>query len=317
MSQIMTGTVSLVYGRFYTVILNDDKEFQCVLRGKTRIDDTWKQYSNPVAVGDTVKIDIKPDGSGTIEEIIPRRNAFSRKDKKDKGKDRRQDIIAANVDMIIVIQSFYDPNFNPRFVDRIAVRAVKEKIPLVLCVNKLDLAGDDFCNYIHSYYRNAPITILFTSGENGKGINELSSMITGKRSILIGYSGVGKTSILNKLYPGINLRTGDVSTSTGKGKHTTTNVMMKRLPDGTEIIDTPGVREFGLMDIEPNLLSKYFYEFSRYDGKCTYNPCSHDHEPGCEVKKAVDNDIISEERYISYLNILASIREYNSRVFSK
>jgi ribosome biogenesis GTPase len=317
MSYSVLGTISHVFGRFYSVIKDDGSQIQCVLRGKTRLDGKWKLYSNPVAVGDIVRIDVASDESGTIEEIIPRRNAFTRKDKKDKGKDRRQDLIAANIDLIVVIQSFYDPHLNPRFVDRIAVRAGKERIPIVLCVNKLDLAGDDFCEYIHSYYRNAPIEVFFTSADTGKGIEELSALIKGKRSILIGYSGVGKTTLLNKLYPGINLRTSDVSVSTGKGRHTTTNVMMKRLPDGTEIIDTPGVREFGLMDIEPNELSDYFYEFPEYNRKCTYSPCSHDHEPGCSVKKAVEDGKISEERYISYLNILESIREYNSRVFSK
>jgi ribosome biogenesis GTPase len=317
MSDIHEGIISLVYGRFYSVIDEKGSIFQCVLRGKTRLDDSWKMYSNPVAVGDRVKIDTYDTTNGTIEEIFPRKNAFTRKDKKDRGKDRKQDLIAANLDLVVVIQSFYDPHLNLRFVDRISVRAGKERIPIILCVNKLDLANDEYCAYLEKYYNGASIEIFTSSGETGVGIEKIGERIKGRRSILVGYSGVGKTTLLNRLYPGINLRTGDVSLSTGKGRHTTTNVMLKRLPDSTEIIDTPGMREFGLMDIEPNMVANYFYEFIDYQGKCSFRPCTHDHEPGCAVKKAVDEGVIPEDRYISYLNILYSIKEYNEKVFSK
>jgi ribosome biogenesis GTPase / thiamine phosphate phosphatase len=311
---LIEGTISLVYGRFYNV-LADDKVYQCVLRGKTRLDERWFQFSNPVAVGDKVIIAPSGDGGGTIEEILDRRNAFTRKDKKDKGSDRKQDIIAANLDLIVVIQSFYDPHLNLRFVDRIAVRAGKEDIPMVLCINKQDLAADDYFDYVKRYYENAPIETLFTSGSDGHGIDALSARIKGQRSILVGYSGVGKTTLLNKIFPGINMKTNEISARTGKGRHTTTNVTMKTLPDGTEIIDTPGVREFGLMDIEPNMIGNYFYEFGEYSGKCGFNPCTHDHEPNCAIKEMVDRGVIYEERYISYLNILYSVRDYNSRIY--
>jgi ribosome biogenesis GTPase len=314
---ILQGVISLAYGKFYTILTEDGKEFQSVLRGKTRLDNQWQKFSNPVAVGDDVVFDIQHDDCATIEEINPRKNIFSRKDKKDRGKDRKQDIIATNLDVIMVMQSFYDPHLNLRFVDRIAVRAVKEKIPLILCINKLDLAGDDYCEHVKSYYRGADIEIFFASGQSGEGIDPIRKRVIGKRVILVGYSGVGKTTILNRLYPGINLRTSEVSASTGKGRHTTTNVMLKRLSDGTELIDTPGMREFGLMDMDPYMISKYFYEFGSLDSECSFRPCSHDHEPGCAIKKAVDDDQISEERYISYINILNSVKEYNTRIYSK
>jgi ribosome biogenesis GTPase / thiamine phosphate phosphatase len=315
MSQnLIKGTISLVYGRFY-IVLAEGKEYQSVLRGKTRLDERWFQFSNPVAVGDNVMIEASPDGSGVIEEILDRKNAFTRKDKKDKGHDRKQDIIAANLDLIVVIQSFYDPHLNLKFVDRIAVRAGKENIPMVLCINKQDLATEEYFDYVKKYYENAPIEIIFASGSEGQGIDALSSRIKGQRSILVGYSGVGKTTLLNRLFPGINMKTNEISERTGKGRHTTTNVMMKTLADGTEIIDTPGVREFGLMDIEPNMIGRYFYEFNTYADKCGFNPCTHDHEPNCAVKAMVDQEAIYEERYISYLNILYSVRDYNSRIF--
>jgi ribosome biogenesis GTPase len=309
------GIVSLVFGRFYNV-MSDDSEYQCVLRGRLKLDERWKSYSNPAAVGDEVEITVAPDKSGVIENILPRKNAFTRKDKKDKGKERKQDIIAANLDCIVVMQSFYDPHLNLRFVDRIAVRAGKENIPLILCINKLDLAGDEYCDYVKRYYENADIDIVFASGEQKKGVKELREKILGKRSILVGYSGVGKTTMVNAIYPGALLKTAEVSESTGKGKHTTTNVVLKRMSDGTEIIDTPGVREFGLMDIEPHMIGKYFYEFGTYAPDCTYKPCTHDHEPGCAVIRAVEEGLIHEDRHISYLNILNSVKEYNSRIYS-
>jgi ribosome biogenesis GTPase / thiamine phosphate phosphatase len=314
-SSRIEGIVSLVFGRFYNV-MTAEREYQCVLRGKIKLDERWKGFTNPTAVGDRVMFTPAADGSGVIEDILDRTNAFTRKDKKDKGRDRKQDLIAANLDCIVVMQSFYDPHLNLRFVDRIAVRAVKENVPLVLCVNKLDLAGKDYCDYIERYYKNAPIEIFFASGSEHKGIEEIGRRIRGIRSILVGYSGVGKTTMLNELFPGILLKTAEVSESTGKGKHTTTNVMLKRMPDGTELIDTPGVREFGLMDIEPHMIGRYFYEFDSYSPECTYKPCTHDHEPGCAVTAAVEEGLINEDRYISYLNILHSVADYNSRIYS-
>lgn len=309
------GLVTLVFGRFYNVTAGDS-EYQCVLRGRIKMDERWKGFSNPAAVGDNVLISTSADGSGVIEDIIPRKNAFTRKDKRDKGSERKQDLIAANLDCIVVMQSFYDPHLNLRFVDRIAVRAGKENIPIILCINKLDLAGDDYCDYVKRYYEHADIDVIFASGEQQIGVSELREKILGRRSILVGYSGVGKTTMINAVYPGALLKTAEVSESTGKGRHTTTNVVLKRMPDGTELIDTPGVREFGLMDIEPHMIGKYFYEFGEYSKECMFKPCTHDHEPGCAVLKAVDEGLIHEDRHQSYLNILNSVKEYNSRIYS-
>jgi len=310
----MRGVVVKVMGLYYTVYY-DKKYINCVLRGKLRqlLELETEKFSNIIAVGDEVEISVTSDDTGVIEEIIPRRNYFSRKEK---GKHRKIDIIAANCDCAVVMQSFALPKLNLRFADRIAVRCGQQKIPLVLCVNKYDLAEKEDVQYIADYYKHADVEIIMTSAKTGYNINEFKKILHGKTSVIVGYSGVGKTSILNAMYPGLKLKVGEISASTGKGKHTTTNVTMAIIGDITRIIDTPGLREFGIMDIEPHLLSKYFYEFEKYAHHCAFKPCTHDHEPDCEIKRMVQKGVIYEERYVSYLNILYSLKDYYATMYS-
>lgn len=300
----MTGIVIRVFGRYYTVKYNN-AEYMSVLRGRIKKDSQFKLFSNPVAAGDLVNFSIDRDGLGVIESIIDRKNYFSRKDKL-KGKE---DIIAANLDQVISVQSFINPHFNLRFVDRILVRGVSAGVKVVLCVNKLDLAQEGETDYIRSYYRDSGLEIHFMSALSGEGIDVFKETISGKRSLLIGYSGVGKSSLLNRVFPGLNIKTTEVSESTGKGKHTTTNVQMEQIDDNTELIDTPGVREFGIMHVEPHMLGTYFQDFKKPSLKCRFSPCSHDHEPDCEVRRLVELEKIHPDRYISYLNILYSLKE--------
>ncbi|HOJ28366.1 MAG TPA: ribosome small subunit-dependent GTPase A [Spirochaetota bacterium] len=310
----MHGVVSKVMGLYYTVY-HDSTYTNCVLRGKLRqkFECDTEKFSNPVAVGDEVEITIADDGTGVIEEIVPRKNYFSRKEK---GKHRKIDIIAANCDCVVVMQSFALPKLNLRFADRIAVRCGQQHIPLILCVNKYDLASKKDIEYIYNYYKNTDISIVMTSAKTGYNIDEFKNLLYNKTSVIVGYSGVGKTSILNTIYPHLDLRVGEVSASTGKGKHTTTNVTMIIVEEHTRIIDTPGLREFGIMDIEPHLVSKYFYEFEKYAARCAFKPCTHDHEPDCEVKRLVQKGVIYEERYISYINILYSLKDYYATMYS-
>ncbi len=294
-----------VFGKFY-IVESEGRTVTSTLRGRLRQDPRLEKYSDPVVVGDHVDFDPDPDGEGSIREVLPRKNVFTRKYKN----SRRNDLIAANIDRIVVIQCFGTPRLNPRFVDRLLVRGIKEGIPLLLCVNKLDLAEKGETRALSSYYRGYDLSLRTTSAVTGEGVRALKKELAGRLSILIGNSGVGKTSLLNAMYPDLDLRTREVSESTGKGRHATTNVEMFRLDDDTRIIDTPGLREFGLVDIEPRELGVYFMEFGRYADRCNFSPCTHDHEPGCEVKRLVEEGIISEERYVSYLNILTSLREY-------
>ena len=214
-----------------------------------------------------------------------------------------------------MIQSFSEPALNLRFVDRLLVRGIREGVAVCLCVNKTDLAGRGDMAFVKDYYELSGIHIIFSSAHTGRGIKELKETVKGRRTVLAGYSGVGKSSLLNKMYPGLDLRVNEVSESTGKGRHTTTNVEMISLSGKTELIDTPGMREFGLMDIRPEELASLFPDFNEFSPSCAFRPCSHDHEPRCEVKRQVEEGVISEERYISYLNILYSLREYYENLY--
>ena len=300
----MTGTVVKAFGRFYTV-RGDGVEINCVLRGKIKKDPRLKIYSEPVAVGDIVDFSTDADELGVIEDVHERRNSFTRKDRGNK-----EDIIAANINQIIVVQSFREPKFNLRFVDRLLVRAEKEGLPTILCMNKDDLSMNEDIDHIAQYYRSVDLNVLRVCAITGRGREELLRLCEGKISLFAGYSGVGKSSLLNMLFPGIDLKTSDVSQSTGKGRHTTTNVNFVDINENTAIIDTPGMREFGLMDIEPMNVSDYFPDMKKYLRECHFAPCTHDHEPGCRVKDAVDAGEISADRYESYLNILYSIKDY-------
>jgi ribosome biogenesis GTPase len=301
----MTATIIKTLGRYYTVLWQD-RRVNCVLRGKIRNDASLERYSEPVAVGDRVSIELNEDGTGVINEIHPRRNAFTRKDR---GRSK-EDIIAANLDQLVIVQSFAKPRLNLRFVDRVAVRAEKENIPALLCVNKSDLARKQDREALAAYYDGSGLDIVTLSAEKRENLEALAQSLEGRLSLFIGTSGVGKSTILNTLFSGLDLRISHVSESTGKGRHTTTNAEMVMARQGTAIIDTPGVREFGLMDIEPAGLAGFFYEFHAYEDRCRFRPCTHDHEPHCAVKSMVEQGRISQERYVSYLNMLHSIQDY-------
>jgi len=189
-------------------------------------------------------------------------------------------------------------------------------IPVLVCINKSDLAKEDEKKGVFEYYRNAGNDIVFVSAVTSDGLEYLYRYLEGKVSILVGFSGVGKSSILNGLFPDLDLRVKEVSSRTGKGRHTTTNVEMITVDKNTAIIDTPGMREFGLMDMEPHIVGNYFYEFAEHADKCGFMPCTHDHEPGCEIKRLVEQGTISNERYVSYLNILHSLQEYFDNMYS-
>ena len=302
----MTGIVIKGFGKYYTVLGENGVKTNCALRGKMRKDPALKKYSDPVAVGDNVEFLINDDEYGIIENVNDRNNVFSRKDRS----SPKEDIIASNLDQIVVIQSFINPKFNPRFVDRLLVRGTKENIPVFLCLNKSDLKDDKDLDYLKEYYKGTGLTIVVSSVKTGDGIEDLKKIVYGKRSIFSGYSGVGKSSLLNRLFPDLTLRISDVSELTGKGRHTTTNVELVNFPDGTGVIDTPGVREFGLVDIASVDLSNYFHEFSDNRGECRFKECTHDHEPGCVVKEMVEKGEINRDRHTSYLNILYSLKEY-------
>ncbi|MCX7678724.1 MAG: ribosome small subunit-dependent GTPase A [Spirochaetes bacterium] len=308
----MTGIVLKGYGLYYDVVVNGNR-LRCTLKGKLRTRRDLQKFSNPVAVGDVVKVEIGPNGNGVIVDLEKRKNTFSRKEK---GKNSREDIIAANIDLVIIIQSFYKPRLNLRFVDRLMVRAKMDAIPVLLCFNKIDLANKADERYVRDYYAHSQADIVCTSAVTGQGLDVFKAFVCNKIALLVGYSGSGKTSILNALFPEIKLRVSEISEKTGKGKHTTTNVEMIEPQVGYRLIDTPGVREFGILDLHPNELEAFFPDFSDARKKCTFKPCTHEHEPNCHVQKMVEKGAIHPDRYLSYLYLLSSLKEYYSRMYT-
>lgn len=279
------------------------------LPGRFRLDAVTE--TNPVAVGDRVRVVRGDDGTGTIESLVPRENALRRR-----AAGRRvgvDAVIAANVDRAWVVQSASMPALNPGLVDRFLVAAEREEIPAGIVVNKTDLALTDeavaaaLAAFV-GRYRGIGYPVVETSAETGAGVDAWREALRDRVSVVSGPSGVGKSSLLNAAAPGLALRTGAVSARTKKGKHTTTNAVLHALPFGGYVVDTPGIREFGVVDVSPEDLGFYFIEFKPHIGACRFQPCTHDHEPDCAVMAALDEGAISEVRYDSYLSILDSIR---------
>ncbi len=305
-SQEMTGTVWKSTGSWYEVETSDGL-VRCKARGKFRL--THQAETNPIAVGDRVTIQPVGDGTGLITELHDRRNKLVRR-----AAGRRvglEHVLVANVDFAWVVQSVLQPKLNPGFVDRFLVMAEVYNIPAGLIVNKMDLVTDRIRGAIEFWcdlYEGIGYPVLRTSALSGMGLEGFQRDLPERVTVLAGPSGVGKSSILNCVEPSLDLRTGDVSEKTRKGTHVTTNAAFYRLDRGGIVVDTPGLREFGVVELDPPQLSHYFVEFVPYVNDCRYPNCTHDHEPDCAVVDAVERGMISEERWASYLNILESIR---------
>lgn len=307
------GTVVRSTGSWYTVQPDGAAEpVQARVRGRFRLDAEELDETNPIAVGDRVTLRMEDDGTGLITEIQPRRNQLSRR-----AAGRRvgkEHVIAANVDAAWCVQSAFKPKFNAGFVDRLLVMAEAYHLDAGLVVNKADLlAGQPRAQEALAFWKNLyaglGYPVLFTSAVTGEGVGAFRAALLGKTSVVAGPSGVGKSSLLNAVDPSLGLRTGEVSEKTQKGKHTTTFATLYPLAGGGYVVDTPGIREYGIWDMAPAELGGYFVEFRPYIAHCRFPDCTHDHEPGCAVTAAVDEGAISPERYGSYLNILASVRE--------
>ena len=255
------------------------------------------QETDAVAVGDHVHIRVLEDGSGIIEEVEDRIRVLSRRAP---GRRDIEQVPVANPDQAVFVFSCAEPDPNFRMLDRLLVVAESEKIPAVICANKIDLvvprsAKAEFGEYARLGYR-----VVYTSALTGKGVRTLRKILTGKLSVLTGPSGAGKTSLLNAIQPDLGLRTREVSHVTGKGKHTTVVPELLPLDRGGYVADTPGLKAFALWDIEPEELDGYFPELRKLVADCEFSDCTHIHEPGCAVIAAVERGEISPERYDSY-----------------
>lgn len=299
----MQGRVLKSTGSWYTVLTDEGKKFQCKVRGKLRLKSI--KTTNPIAVGDIVKFDPESDNAtGNITSVVPRKNYIIRKSS---NLSREAHIIAANIDQAMLMVTVDFPETSLVFIDRYLATAEAYQIPAILIFNKVDLFVGEFedkLNYYLSIY--SPLYPCYkTSANTGEGIDAIASVLEGKISLISGNSGVGKSSLINRIEPTLNLKTADISHYHLRGKHTTTFSEMFALTNGGFIIDTPGIKGFGLVDMDKREIFHFFPEIFEESANCQYNNCTHDHEPGCAVKKAVEDGLINPSRYYSYLSILS------------
>ena len=301
---------ALVYkstGSWY-IVKNENGEFyNARIKGKFKIDNITS--TNPVAVGDKVDVDKEDiqEGSVVITNIYPRKNYITRQSPHNK---HQHHIIASNLDQSLLFATLKDPKTSQGFIDRFLVASEAYHVPAIIVFNKSDLYGKkemEKLDELKFIYEANGYKVLLMSLEKNEGVEEVTNLLKDKITLLSGHSGVGKSSFINIVFPELTLKTQDVSDWSGKGLHTTTFAEMYDLPEGGKIIDTPGLREFALMDIEKNELSHYFPEMKAVMAECRFNNCMHIEEPGCAVKQAVEEGKISANRYISYLNILGTI----------
>jgi ribosome biogenesis GTPase len=264
--------------------------------------------TNPVAVGYHVKI-IKEDGdTGIITEILDRKNYIIRKSV---NLSKESHIIAANIDQAIIVATVAQPRTSLGFIDRFLCVAEAYSIPAVVVLNKIDLYEDDELKSAHQSYKDiyckANYPVYEVSAVTKDGLDKVKELLKDKVSLVFGHSGVGKSTFLNAIQPDLELKTGEISEVHSKGKHTTTFAEMFRLNIGGDVIDTPGVKEFGLVNMDKPEISHFFPDIFEVSESCRFGNCLHQNEPGCAVKAAVESGIISESRYTSYLSILESL----------
>lgn len=312
------GRIVRIESKDYYVLSNQDKIVRCYLRGKFQKEFELKKDKlftlDIAAVGDFVKFSMNEDGPGAIEKIEERKNHISRKAPKIKGASYRgqrlEQIVCANVDNLFIVTSIKKPSFNNRSVDRLLVTAEGSHVKPFLIINKVDLDKNDSAQKWKEFYEEIGYTVFVTSTEvEFDSFAKIESELEGKVNLFWGHSGVGKSSILNKIFPELNFKVKKISDYSNKGTHTTVTSRMELVGKDTFIIDTPGIREIDPYGITQENLSHYFNEFVKFIHDCKFNTCTHHHEPGCAVIKAVEAGKISEERYISYLNILDTIEE--------
>jgi ribosome biogenesis GTPase len=298
---IQKGLVIKSTGKWYDVLSDDGQSYQCQIRGKLRLKGVVT--TNPVAAGDHVDFELDGDGVGNIRHIHERRNYIIRKSV---NLSKEAQIVASNIDQAFLLVTTTRPQTTPGFIDRFLITAEAYNIPATVVFHKYDQYDEDETEDVESLievYEKTGYPVLRTSLETGLGMEEFDQLLTGKVSLLSGHSGVGKSSMINHFIPGKELRTNDISEASNKGQHTTTFAEMHALPKGGFIIDTPGIKGFGLVDIPKDELHHYFIEFFRLLPECKFHNCLHMNEPGCAVRKAVENGDVAESRYLSYLSM--------------
>ena len=305
----MKATVYKSTGSWYVVKTEEGKVFNARIKGKFKIDNITS--TNPVAVGDHVEIEMENVGEGSvvIHTICDRKNYITRQSPHNK---HQHHIVASNLDQSLLFATLKDPKTSQGFIDRFLVTCEAYHIPAVIVFNKSDLykkKEEEKFDELKQIYGDIGYKVMLMSIEQNKGVEAVKELLKDKVTLLSGHSGVGKSSFINNVFPELKLKTQDVSGWSGKGLHTTTFAEMFELSFGGKVIDTPGLREFALMDISKQELSHYFPEMRALINDCQYNNCMHISEPGCAVKEAVNSGRIATDRYVSYLTILDTINE--------
>jgi len=298
----MQGLVIKSTGSWYTVLGDDNQKYDCRIKGKFRMQGLVT--TNPVAVGDVVNFETEPEQeTAVITKLFPRKNYIIRKSI---NLSKQAQVIAANLDQACLIVTLASPRTSLGFIDRFLVTAEAYSIPTILIFNKLDLYDSYGLEILSNYmaiYEKIGYPCYAVSALNGANLDTIKTLLTDKTSLFSGHSGVGKSSLINQILPGFALRTNEISDFSDKGKHTTTFAEMFNLPLGGKLIDTPGIRELGIIDIEKEELGHFFPEMRQRLNTCKYHNCVHVNEPGCAVLAAVESGEIEASRYDSYMSI--------------
>ena len=298
----MIGTIIKNTGSWYVVRTDDDQLFSCKVKGNFRL--RGIRSTNPVAVGDRVSFIPGNDGTGLISEVHDRRNYIIRRAT---NLSKQSHILAANVDQVLLLVTIAHPTVSTTFIDRFLASAEAYRIPVVLLFIKTDLYDDaqwQQARQLMALYQSLDYTCLACSVLKGEGQDQLHHILQDKTTLLSGNSGVGKSTLLNALIPGLNVRTEDISEAHDTGQHTTTFSEMFDLPTGGRLIDTPGIKGFGTFDFEREEISHYFREIFQIGQQCRFQDCTHTHEPHCAVQQAVEEGRIAHSRFESYLSML-------------
>lgn len=304
MDRKFTATVVRATGSWYDV-LHDGATVRCRIRGRLRLKGV--RSTNPVVVGDEVVCEADEGGDYVIADILPRRNYVIRRAS---NLSKESHIIAANVDQALLMASLRSPETPTEFVDRFLVTCEAYKVPVTILLSKIDLQDAEAVAEFRAVYEGAGYRVLEVSAKEGRGVEEVRKLLAGRTTLVSGNSGVGKSTLIQTIDPSLDIRTGEISDSHHKGRHTTTFSTMYPLAKGGAVIDTPGIKGFGLLDIDDAELWHYFPEMMRVAPGCRFYNCTHTHEPGCAVVEAVKAGEIAWSRYESYLKILDDDEKY-------
>ena len=310
-----TGLIIKAQSGFFTVQPDDGGDLVvCQIRGRLKQE---RQRTDIAAVGDRGTYSINADGTGLIQSVAERVSVLSRT--RSAGADgrnletEREQVLVANPDQVIFVFSVRNPGFSPRKLDRFLIVAEMNRLPAIICANKVDLVDPAEAREMFRPYEDIDYPVIHTSTLTGEGIDALREKLRGRISVLAGSSGVGKSSLLNAVQEGLGLRVKEVSDATGKGLHTTRHVELVPLDIGGYVADTPGIRSLALFDLEPGELDAYYREIAPLVEHCAFSDCTHTHEPNCAVRAAVKDGRVSDERYDSYLRLREEIEELEDK----